>query len=119
MTLTSDQLNDLQSDLGITDDESVFTDAELNRLYTRAGEDYDLTVVYALRQLRAQAAKFTKYTQNASSEERQQIFDHLSVMLAGAEKNAGVSGGKITVGLIDLDLDADADNASQWDGSDA
>jgi hypothetical protein len=114
-TLTTDQLSDLQADLGITDDESVFADAELNRLFTRAEEDYDLTVIYALRQMWRNAAKFTKYTQNASSEERQQIFDHLGKLLADAEGKYGLNDNVLEVGTIALGIDATCDNLNQWD----
>jgi hypothetical protein len=103
-TLTADQLADLQADIGITDDESVFTDTELDRLFTRADEDYPTTVAYALRQLWRSAAKFANYTQNASSEEKGTIFKNLGELVAHAEKEAGLSGGKLTMGSIDLNF---------------
>lgn len=102
--LTTEQLADLQADLGITDDETVFTDEELNRLFTRADEDYDTTKAYALRQLWTSAAKFTKYTQNASSEDKTSIFKQLGEVLAHAEAQAGLSGGKLSMGNLDLNF---------------
>jgi hypothetical protein len=106
-TLTVDQLTDLQADLGITTDQLVFTDAALNRLYTRAAGDYDATVVYALRQLRQQAAKGIQYTIGQTSFSRQQWFDHLTVLLKEAEARAGMGGGTLSAGVIDLEIDSE------------
>lgn len=76
-TLTSDQLSDLQADLGITSDQSVFTDSELNRLFTRAVGDYELTITYAVRQLLMQAARFNDYTVGQTSESKSQVYKQL------------------------------------------
>jgi DNA replication protein DnaD len=103
-TLTSSQLVDLQADLGITDDESVFTDVELNRLYTRADSDYATTVAYSFRQLWANAAKFANYTQNQSSEQKRQIFENLGELMRHAEAHAGIAGGVLSIGSIDLNF---------------
>lgn len=77
MALTADQLADFQGDLGITDDESVFTDVELDRLYTRSESSYELAVALGFRQLLADAAKFNDYTAGESSEKKAQVFEHL------------------------------------------
>jgi hypothetical protein len=82
MALTSDQLADMQADLGITDDEAVFTDVELNRLYERAGSDYDKAVYYGWRQLLANVAKFHNYTAGMTKVERGQVFDHVERMVS-------------------------------------
>ena len=68
---------DLRADLGIQD-ETVFTDAELDRLYERAGGDYDRVVYLARRQLLANAAKFMDYTAGQTKVQRSQVFEHLS-----------------------------------------
>lgn len=80
-TLTSDQLSDLQADLSISSDQAVFTDAALNRLYTRAEENYELTVVLAIRQLLMGGAKLNDYTNGLATEKKSQVFDHLKSML--------------------------------------
>jgi hypothetical protein len=80
--LTSDQLTDLRGDIGDTGDPPAFTDTELQRLFTRAEEDYDTTVLLALRQLLGNAIKLADYTQNASQEKRSQVFSHLKSMVA-------------------------------------
>jgi hypothetical protein len=100
MALSAEQLADLQGDLGITDDETVFTDAELNRLFTRANENYPGAVFLGYRQLLASAAKFRDYSMGMSSEKRSQIFKHLKDMLEfwrGEVTNAG--GQVLLVGL--------------------
>jgi hypothetical protein len=87
-TLTADQLTDIQADLGIGTDESVFTDAELNRLYTRAGDDYAVAVVMAIRQLTMNAAKLNDYTAGQTSESKSQVFKNLKEMLVYWEEQA-------------------------------
>lgn len=77
--LSADQLTDFRADIG--DDGTVFSDAELNRLYTRAESDYNLAIVLAFRQLMTNAAKLHDYTLAQSSERQSQVFDHLKTML--------------------------------------
>jgi hypothetical protein len=88
MALTTDQLTDMQADLGIGSDEGVFTDAELNRLYARANDDYSSAVVLAIRQLTMNAAKLNDYTAGQTSESKSQIFKNLKEMLAYWEGKA-------------------------------
>lgn len=77
MSLSTAQLYDMYDDLGIGNVEGVFTDTELQRLYTRAGSDYNLAVYYAFRQLLAQANKFHNYTAGMTRVERKQVRDHI------------------------------------------
>jgi len=81
MALSSDQLTDMQGDLGIDDTESVFTDVELNRLFARADSDYGLAVYYGYRQLLADANKFHDYSLANTSVKRSQMRDHLADMV--------------------------------------
>lgn len=81
MALTADQLADLQGDLGISTDQAVFTDAELNRLFTRAEEDYNTAVYLAYRQLLADATKLFNYTSGQTRIEREKMFDHVKAMV--------------------------------------
>jgi hypothetical protein len=76
-SLTSDQLADMQGDLGISADETVFTDAELNRLFDRAGGSYNLAVSLGVRQLLISAAKFNDYTLGQTQERKSQVFANL------------------------------------------
>lgn len=82
MALTADQLADLQADLGIDDSETVFADAELQRLFVRAGEVYPTTVYYAWRQLLAQSAKWIDYRVAQTEEKRSQAYAHIKEMVA-------------------------------------
>lgn len=102
MALTADQLTDFQSDLGISDNEAVFTDAELQRLYIRAGEVYEAAVYMAWRQVFAQATKYIDYKVAQTEEKRSQVWDHIKAMLAHwKEEAASASGtqGAMFVGL--------------------
>ncbi|MCS7003095.1 MAG: hypothetical protein NZ518_09635 [Dehalococcoidia bacterium] len=81
-TLTAQQQADIRADLGIpANDQTVFTDAEFNRLYERAGGDYNQTVVLALRQLLADAAKRNSYTAGQTSEKLDELFKNLYQLL--------------------------------------
>lgn len=81
MALDANQLADMQGDLGITDDESVFTDTELNRLYDRAGSDYNTAVYLGFRQLMADASKFFTYSAGQTKVEKAQLFEHVKAMV--------------------------------------
>ena len=82
MALTSEQLSDLQSDLGIGSDQSVFTDAELERLFQRAGEVYETAVYKAWSQLLAASAKYIDYRVAQTEEKRSQAYAHIKEMVA-------------------------------------
>jgi hypothetical protein len=82
-SLSSAQRTDLRADIG--DDGTVFTNDELDRLYTRAESNYDLAVVLALRQLLANAAKLHDYRLAQSMENMSQVFGHLKHVLAYRE----------------------------------
>ena len=109
MALTADELLDLRGDIGDAGTVEVFSDAELQRFYTRAGDTYAGAVVYALRQLLMNAAKFSDYTVGQTSEKKSQVFSQLRTMLAGWENIAGMGGGQLQTGTLDLGIDDDTD----------
>lgn len=80
-TLTATQRADMQGDLGIGSDEAVFTNDELDRLYTRAEGDYNLAVFYAYRQLLADANKLFDYAAAQTRMNKSQVRAHLRDML--------------------------------------
>lgn len=86
MAIPATTLNDLQNDTGIGIDESVFSDAELDRIWTRVAgaandaQRYDAALGLIYRQLLANAVKLADYTQNASQEKRSQIPKNLKMM---------------------------------------
>lgn len=96
-TLTNDQLSDIQGDLGIGSDESVFTDDDLNRLYTRADGDYTTAVYLGYRQLLAQANKLHDYTVAQTRMSKAQVREHLRDMLAFWQNEARVSGDQVRI----------------------
>lgn len=81
MALTTDQKTDMQADLAIGAAQDVFTDDELERLFTRADSNYNLAVYYGFRQLMADAAKFHDYTLANASVKRDQLFQHVKDMV--------------------------------------
>lgn len=78
MALTATLRADLQADLGIGSDGAVFTNAELDRLYTRAEDNYNLAVYFGYRQLLAQANKFHNYTEGMTRVERVQMRENIA-----------------------------------------
>lgn len=81
MALTADQLADMQADLAIGADESVFTDEELERLFERADSDYSLAVYYGWRQILSNAAAWVDYKVAQTSVSRSQAFAHIKDMV--------------------------------------
>lgn len=81
MALTTEQLADFQGDLGIDDSEAVFTDAELERLFQRAGEVYATAVWYAWRQLMAASTKYIDYQVAQTKDSRSQVYTHIKEMV--------------------------------------
>lgn len=81
MSLSSDQRADMQGDLGISADETVFTNDELDRLYERAHSDYNTAVYLGYRQIMANAAKLHNYTAGQTRIDKAQVFDHLKSMV--------------------------------------
>ena len=97
MALTADQLTDMQGELGITADGTVFTDTELNRLFTRAAEDYNTAVYLGYRQLLADANKFFDYRAGQTSVSRSQVRKHLFEMLQFWQAESRVAGNQLAI----------------------
>lgn len=97
MALTADQLSDFQRDLGIDDSEAVFTDAELERLFARAEDDYNTAVYLAWRQLLASSAAYIDYKVALTEEKRSQVFDHIQKMVAFWGDESRVAGNQVAM----------------------
>jgi len=80
-SLSTDDRTTVQMYLGISDDEAVFTNDELDTLYTRAGSDVNRTVLEGLRVLLVNNSKLFDYSVGSRSVKRSQIFAHLKDML--------------------------------------
>lgn len=78
--LTADQLADFQAKLGIGDDEAIFTDARLDRLYFIANLNFNQAVADAILELCMDAAKLNDYTAGQTKENKSQIFENLMKM---------------------------------------
>lgn len=117
MALTSDQLADMQSDLGIADDESVFTDAELERLFERAGEVYETAVYMAWRQIFAQATKYIDYKVAQTEEKRSQVWDHIKAMMAHWKAEADAASGVQGAAFVGLNVIPTRNKEEPWDGT--
>ncbi len=103
MALTATQRADMQGDLGINSDETVFTNAELDRLYERAGNDYNLAVYYAYRQLLAQANKFHNYTVGMTRVERHQMRENIRDSMEFWQAEARRAGNQVRiVGALEI-----------------
>jgi hypothetical protein len=84
MALTAQQILDIRGDLGVGASGSstqIFTDAELNSLFDRAGEDYNLAVYYGWRQTLANSARWIDYQVAQTKVSRSQAFDHIKAMV--------------------------------------
>lgn len=82
MALTADQTTDMLTDLASGALDAVFTQVELDRFYTRAGDDYNLAVYYGWRQILANSATWVNYQVAQTKVERGAAFDHIKAMLA-------------------------------------
>ena len=103
MALSDTQIDDFRSD--IADINQAFSNDEIQRLYTRAGS-YEGAILLAIDQLIMNATKLTRYQQNMTSENREQVLSNLlkarsiweSRLAAATNKNTtrfiGISGGK-------------------------
>ncbi len=91
-----------------------FSDARLNDNYDQAEGDYNLAVLYTLRQWWARSAKFHNITVNGDSVNKNQIFLNIEKLLKYWEKVAGAEGGTLSVGTIGLHIDATEDDITEW-----
>lgn len=71
-TLTSDQTTDMLFDLAAGDLGDVFSQEELQRLYDRAGGDYNLAVYYGWRGIFGDSARWVDYKVAQTSVSRSQ-----------------------------------------------
>lgn len=86
MALTAQEITDIRDDIADNGATEAFTDAEIERAYERTeAVSSDLTRHAAtrgilVRQLLMSATKLNDYTAGATSEKRDQVFQHLKFM---------------------------------------
>lgn len=131
MALTSSQRDRIRRLIGDTGSTQVFSDTELDAIYSDVGEDLMSTVVECLDALAADAAKRVTYRQGQSFQDDNKLFEHLERLRAKYAKRA--KSGKGRIGTIPMvygfyrsdDADGDGvedgtsippdDDLSEWD----
>lgn len=81
----------VQKMTGIGTDESVFTNDELDDLYTLAEDNREAALLLVLRSLLADAAKLHDYRIAQSAESLSQVYKQLSDLLAYYESKTNAS----------------------------
>lgn len=112
MALTATQLTRLRQLTGgvvSTSEADYLTDDQLQAEYTAANDDFDTTVVYVLRLRVSMTARWTdiSFQVETTSESRSQRHKHLKELLADWEARTGLAGSTLSVGTLDLGLDAE------------
>lgn len=79
--LTPEQTLDMLADLAAGALNDVFTQAELQRLFDRAVDDYSLAVYYGWRQIAANASGWVDYQVAQTKVSRSQAYAHIKDML--------------------------------------
>lgn len=115
MALTATQLTRLRDLTGgrtNTRDRDHLTDTELQAEYTETGDDWNLTIVGVLRRRIGMAAAYVDKSHDINSISLSQRVKHMRDLLKDAEEVAGVTGSILSVGVIDYNIDTDADDVS-------
>jgi len=116
-TLTSAQKARFRAQCGDTNTTPKIDDTTLQSLYDSAASDEPTTMVYLLRWLVGLAVDEIQFSQGDQQKSGNQHYEQLERLLAYWENKAGMTGGLMTIGRMTLELDADSDNQSQWDGT--
>lgn len=104
------RLRDLTGGRTNPKDRDHLTDAELQGEYTDTGENWLLAIVYVLRRRIAMSASYVDKSHDINSISLSQKSKHMRDLLKDAERQAGVSGGTLTTGVIDYNIDTDYDD---------
>jgi hypothetical protein len=86
--LSTNNLFYVQTQTGIGSDGDVFTDDQLNILYTLAGSDVTETILMVLRAIAADTAKLTDYRIAQSAESLSQAHKHIKDLMDYWEEQA-------------------------------
>ena len=104
------RLRDLTGGRTVANERDHLTDTELQAEYDAASSDWDVTYVYVLRRRLGMASAYVNKSMDLNSESLSQYRDHLQKLLEQAEARAGLSGGALSVGNFDHNLDVDYDD---------
>ena len=117
-TISADQLAQVRAQSGDTTATYDVSDLEVQRLFTLAADDLDLTTVYVLRQRLGKAVdEIAVSSIDGMSRQGNQKYDQIERLLKYWEDKAGVAGSKLSCSTFDLNIDADTTNQSTWDGT--
>lgn len=95
--MTDAQRTRLQRKLDITDDETVFTDLELDDIWDEAGEVFDIAHVIGIREIAFSATKLNSYTAGQTSEEIGETFNRLMAFLKYYEDTVAGAGNQVLI----------------------
>jgi len=112
MTLSVTQytrLRDLTGGRTTTNDKDHLNDTELQAEYDDAGS-WDAAVVYVLRRRIGMTAVYVDKSMDLNSESLNQRYQNMEKLLKQAEARAGMAGGSLQAGVIDLNIDTDYDD---------
>lgn len=93
--LTEAQTLDMLGDLAAGELDDVFSQAELQRFYDRAGNDYNLAVYYGWRQIFAAATKWVDYQVAQTKVSRSQAAANIEKMLEFWQGEARIAGNQL------------------------
>jgi hypothetical protein len=111
MALTTSQKTLLRQRTGDTNtDDPKVTDAQLDEDYASAEDDLDETTVLVLRRLIGIYAVQVDVNLDLNSEARSQRFEQLSKVLDYWERQTGLSGTRIRIGSLDMNIDTDIED---------
>ena len=84
---------------------------DIQDIYDDAEGDKTKAVAYGFEALLTGAIPLTSYSQGQTREEKGKIYDRLKSLMEMWQKRAGTSAGTITIGTLNLGIDAEDDNA--------
>ena len=113
MALSTDDKLYIRNQIGDSSASPLVTDVDLNYYYDNrvtasdSNEKLDQTIVWSLRQLKAKLQGYVSETHGETgvTKAAQQHFEHVCTNLDSWEKRMGMSGGKVTIGTINLGID--------------
>ncbi len=117
--LTDEQIYDLRGDTGDESEPFIVSAFRLERLWQRALGDYDTTVAFALRDIKAFYAKKVTATGEDQRKYNNELFEHYSTLSAEWEHRAGLDVGRIGVTSATIGQNYPQDDAEaseyEWD----
>lgn len=120
---TNEDLDFIRGQVGDKGETFVISQPELVRMWNKAADNFDsdliedATIVYALRRLKAHYAKAVTAEGQDQRVYNNQLFQHYSTMLDEYEARAGMSGARLSVTTLTLNLNLTSEDIEdrEWD----